>query len=60
MTNFELDTKAKELSDSRSAYSLAREVVKLRIALKAQHQPHMDYIPQLDCTVRELMEDKDV
>jgi hypothetical protein len=32
---------------------------KLIIALKAQHQPHMDYIPELDCTVAELLKELD-
>jgi len=30
---------------------------RLIIALKSQHQPHMDYIPKLDCTVTELLKE---
>lgn len=48
----------------RSSFEIMEEdigdvsiISKLIIALKAQHQPHMDYIPQLDCTVTKLLEE---
>ena len=36
MNNFELDEQAKLLADTRSAYNLAREVLKLREQLKKE------------------------
>lgn len=35
--------------------ALAEENARLRIALKAMNQPHLNYIPQLDCTVDDLL-----
>lgn len=34
---------------------LAKENERFRIALKAMNQPHQNYIPQLDCTVDDLL-----
>ncbi len=33
------------------------KIRKLIIALKSQHQPHMDYVPELDTTVTELLKE---
>lgn len=36
---------------------LERNNHKLLIAIKSQHQPHMDYVHELDCTVTDLLKE---
>lgn len=40
---------------SKERDQLAVQNERLRIALKSQHQPHMEYVPDLDCTVTEVL-----
>ncbi|WP_413616450.1 hypothetical protein MRB56_09285 [Halomonas cupida] len=50
MNNFELNSKACALSDSRSGYSLAREVLELR----AERDAMADYVDRMQRVISEV------
>lgn len=50
-----LELRIKELGERNA--KLAAQVKQLRIALQATRQPHMDYIPELDKTALQVLDE---